>query len=100
MAKYVYLILPKSAQGGLEDLLKDSEADLDLFSVMQRKDILTLARARGMIDVGDERIAVVYRVRNSISHAKSPPMNNNAEVGSVAWVKDYCLGMLEAGASR
>lgn len=67
---------------------------------MQLKDILAFARARAIVDLGDEWIAEVYRVRNSVSHAESPLVNSHAQVESVAWVKDYCLGMLDAGASR
>jgi hypothetical protein len=77
--------------------LKD--ANLDIFSVVQLKDILAIAKARTIIDVSDERIDEVYRVRNSVSHAESPLVGSHAEVESVAWVKDYCLGLLEAGAS-
>lgn len=84
----------------LLDRQAGSEAELDLFSVMQLKDILALAKARAIIDVGDGRIAEIYRVRNSVSHAESPLVNSHAEVESVAWVKDYCVGLLEAGASR
>jgi hypothetical protein len=83
----------------LLDRLARNDADLDLFSVMRLKHILSLARARRIIDLGDGDIAKVYRIRNSLSHAQSPLVKTHADVATVAWAKSYCFALLDDGAS-
>lgn len=79
---------------GLLEHLAEQEADLDLLSVMQLKDYLRLTRHRGTLLVGEEEIARIYGVRNSVSHAQTPLLRRHEDVKDVAWVKNYCLGLL------
>lgn len=84
---------------GLFKHLAETNADLDLLSVMQLKDYLRLANHRGTIGGGEEEINRIYGVRNSVSHARTPLVRAHRDVKDVAWVKNYCMDLLAEGAS-
>jgi hypothetical protein len=81
-------------EGDLRRLSK-ADANLDIFSVMQLKDFMGLARLKRIINATDQEIDEVYRVRNSVSHAEKPLVTKHADVGKVAWVKDFCIAMID-----